>query len=381
MKHRTILVVIAALAVTLLVAIAGSRTNEAVIRFSHDYHVNEVGAKCEDCHASASSATESSADLLPKMDACYTCHDQKTTECSLCHTEKNVTEGRYSPYIAPAREIIFSHQLHTGKTKIECVTCHANVSKANSVPSHGIPPMDKCVDCHRNRQVADNCQTCHSQVELRRPADHGPDWVLDHVESARTNAKSCETCHRPTYCEECHDGAALGLSVRGQTGALVDRVRPLAPAHDGKNLLLLQRRHDLNYRFTHGAEVRSKTSDCATCHETATFCAACHNANSSSTQKPVWHETANFGSGGGHADLARKDIEVCTACHDRDAAEPRCLQCHRKVVAPHPEGFMKDVHGPWHDDNNAVCFVCHDAGSRTAGQGFCGKCHGAENGK
>lgn len=380
MRYRTILILIG-IGVAITAVVAGSKTNEAVIRFSHAYHLDEVGAKCEDCHKDAASATASSANLLPKMEYCYACHDQKTTDCNVCHTETNVQDGKYSPYVAPAREVIFSHQFHVTDQKIECKTCHAGVARATKAPSHCLPAMDVCLDCHRKHKVDDNCKVCHTQVELRRPADHGPDWVLDHVESARQDSKSCENCHRPTYCEECHDGAALGMSIRGKNGAPTDLIGPLATAHEGKDLLILQRQHDLNYRFTHGADVKSKTSDCASCHEMGSFCGACHNPeNDGGRTKPVWHDVAGFGAAGGHAEMARKDIEVCASCHDRDAAEPTCLQCHRTTVSPHPVGFMKDVHGPWHDDNSAVCFVCHESGARRAGEGFCGKCHGAKEG-
>jgi hypothetical protein len=79
-----------------------------------------------------------------------------------------------------------------------------------------------------------------------------------------------------------------------------------------------------------------------------------------------------------HADFGRNDIEVCAGCHDQSGAEPTCMQCHRTIVSPHPDGFMRDVKGTWHDDENAVCFVCHESGARRPGVGFCGGCHGRE---
>ena len=379
MRHRTILLMIG-VAVALTAAVASSKSKEAVIMFSHSYHLTEVGAKCEDCHADAAGATESSANLLPKMESCYKCHDQKATECNVCHTESNVQDGKYSSYVAPARELKFSHASHVGTQKLDCQTCHAAIEKSSKVPSKGIPEMAVCVDCHRQKGITDDCSACHTQVGLRMPADHGPDWVLNHEFEARGDARKCETCHRPSYCEECHQGAALGMSIRNKKDAPADRLGPLAPAHDGKSLLIIQRIHDLNFRYTHGADVKSKTMDCGTCHATATFCAACHNPeNDLGRLKPVWHEVAGFGAAGKHAEMARKDIEVCAACHDRDGADPVCMSCHRSAVSPHPNGFMKDVNGPWHDDNNAVCFVCHDPGGRHPGQGFCGRCHGAKS--
>jgi len=108
---------------------------------------------------------------------------------------------------------------------------------------------------------------------------------------------------------------------------------------------------------------------------------------------PKTHLAANFktigvNTGGGlHADLARKDIESCEACHSGSGADPVCIRCHFdndgvKGTNPktHESGFMHDDHGIWHNTMGAVCFRCHtDANARpngTPGTGFCGYCHG-----
>ena len=131
---------------------------------------------------------------------------------------------------------------------------------------------DGCVDCHHIKQAADQCEACHSQVALRRPTDHLADWVLDHAELARGDKATCAPCHTQTYCQECHDGAALNLNIQGETETPTERIRFTSVAHSGNNLLILQRAHDLNYRYTHGTDVNAKTSDCATCHEMTEFC-------------------------------------------------------------------------------------------------------------
>ena len=48
--------------------------------------------------------------------------------------------------------------------------------------------------------------------------------------------------------------------------------------------MVLQNVHELNYRFTHGIDARSRQTECASCHSTQTFCAQCHEAGGNITQ-------------------------------------------------------------------------------------------------
>jgi hypothetical protein len=370
MKRHAIIALTVMGASALLLSTYASGKNTPVVPFDHKKHIEEVGVACLDCHKEASSATTSATMLLPRIEDCYECHDQSEVNWT-------VPADGSSPWPTPARELIFDHAKHMS-AGLECATCHAGVEKATKAPSDGLPSMALCTDCHKEREVKDDCNVCHSQVQVLRPKDHIADWISDHSIPARSDARSCETCHRQSYCSECHDGAALGLAVRNKEGAPADRIGPMASAHEGNDLLILQRVHDLNYRWTHGSDVRAKTLDCAVCHETQTFCNACHNPeNDANRLRPVWHDMANF-EFYTHADFARRDIEVCAACHEQSGAEPTCMKCHKTIRSPHPDGFMKDNKGSWHDDPNAMCFVCHDNGSRTPGVGFCGKCHGRD---
>ena len=40
----------------------------------------------------------------------------------------------------------------------------------------------------------------------------------------------------------------------------------------------ITRVHDLNYRYSHGIDLKGKTSECQTCHQTETFYAECHDS-------------------------------------------------------------------------------------------------------
>jgi hypothetical protein len=249
-------------AVALIIGTADSKKSGSF--FSHKLHIEEAGLDCDACHGGAASATDAAVNLLPSVDDCTVCHDAG---------ESYIQD--YAAYVPRWRDVIFSHEQHTA-LGLDCNECHAAAAKAEKVPSKALPPMDMCVTCHDNRQVVNECVTCHVHVELIIPEDHGPDFIVDHVELARQNEQSCRSCHTQTYCQECHDGAALGLSVQGEGREPMNRIGPMASAHDGRDILILQRTHDLNYRYTHGTDARTKASDCAICHQTESFCVACH---------------------------------------------------------------------------------------------------------
>ena len=176
--------------------------------------------------------------------------------------------------------------------------------------------------------------------------------------------------------------------------------QPYAPNNfvDGARMQKLNRVHDLNYRYFHGIDARSKRFDCQSCHQIETFCAECHQAeegdfNMSGTV-PASHLKSGFftygvGTGGGeHATLARRDIESCIACHDVQGADPTCITCHQDADGikgtnskTHPSGFMNNEEGDWHSSQGSVCYNCHTSASplSQAGTGFCGYCHGAIN--
>jgi len=50
----------------------------------------------------------------------------------------------------PAQPIPYSHALHAGTLKIPCVYCHATATKSRLA---GIPPVEKCMNCHKVTRV------------------------------------------------------------------------------------------------------------------------------------------------------------------------------------------------------------------------------------
>jgi hypothetical protein len=245
--------------------------------------------------------------------------------------------------------------------------------------------MASCMTCHNGAAAPRECETCHDvPMASLVPASHQPGWTREHGRQARLSDTSCLPCHRAAQCQECHDGAMLTeLAGAGL------RETPFTPAMEGDRGTALERVHGLNYRFVHSLEARAKTSDCLSCHEldAGDFCGQCHNPGGQLGVRPAWHGgagwlTAGVNSGGGrHADLARRDLENCSVCHEGQGQDPACLLCHMDRTPgkgndprTHARGFAADQgEGDFHTDRGASCFSCHV--NQTRPNGFCSYCH------
>ncbi len=305
------------------------------LKFSHKIHVKDLSLDCATCHPAASTSKVSSENLFAGHNDCATCHEEQvTSSCDFCH--KNSMES-ILPRMGPVREILFSHEQHLAMKGVECQTCHIGVDENEIVRELSLPAMATCNTCHNDHKATNTCETCHTNFVTLLPLDHQrSDFRRNHKEFARLGAldASCQTCHTESFCQQCHQ--STGLKSFGQRD-LMTEPRPKTWTKDSKNETILQNVHELNYRFTHGIDAKSRQADCAGCHSAQTFCAECHRAGGNITQgsfKPASHSvpgftTLGFGSGGGlHAEEARRDIESCISCHDVEGNDPTCMTCH-----------------------------------------------------
>jgi hypothetical protein len=312
----------------------GGQDRSEIIKFSHQYHIEEAAIECGSCHPAASTSTFSSENLLGGKADCAGCHDvQDTDDCLKCHIDNT----KLVKFENPVREVIFSHELHVTGQGMQCETCHAGLEKVAFSGKENMPSMATCNTCHNDREVTNTCEACHTNFTSLLPPDHLlSDFTRNHRDMTRLGAleTSCQTCHTEASCQECHQGAGLkAFSPR-------DRVTDAGPRRstwDSPDQTVLQNVHSLNYRFTHGIDAKARQADCASCHSTQTFCADCHSAGGNITQirfKPASHSVAGFttlgaGTGGGlHALEARRDIENCMSCHDVEGRDPSCFTCH-----------------------------------------------------
>lgn len=311
----------------------GERT--PVLKFSHRQHIESAGMECGTCHQNALTSLSAGDNLFGGKPVCATCHDvEDAAGCNTCHFE-----GQDPVAWQPrTTDLLFPHATHTaGAEPMACGVCHAGIEKAEGEAPTAFPAMTVCYDCHNDRKLSNTCEQCHTNFAMLVPDDHRvSDFTRRHGDETRLGALTveCRTCHTETFCQECHQGSGLKSFTRR------DRMTDPGPrrsTQDAPDPTVLQNVHELNYRFTHGIDARSRRLDCASCHSAQTFCAECHAAGGNITQpqfKPASHLVAGFaligrGSGGGlHAEEARRDLETCMSCHDIDGQDPTCLTCH-----------------------------------------------------
>ena len=152
----------------------------------------------------------------------------------------------------------FSHQQHAAslnRSGVECVACHAvGAASGDLRPAPGV-----CHSCHAPgegglgegeglRRAPRQCSVCHPVVAA--PESHAAGWLALHGPEARSDARSCTTCHTRSSCIDCHD--------RRQNGAFAV--------------------HDPSWIRTHGIAARAAPATCDTCH-TQSECLACHTSS------------------------------------------------------------------------------------------------------
>lgn len=261
------------------------------IRPLHAVHAaNDVG--CETCHAGVLASKMGTDDLLPRKEACTPCHDvEDVAACETCH-EDAAAPLPIARLGRPAER--FNHEAHHGRD-IECATCHPSDGAGEPTAA----AKATCRGCHATTSGLTDCETCHGDLEPRRPVSHTSIWGGTHAIEARVGAADCANCHTQTDCEDCHSG---------------ENVNP--------------RVHPLDFEFGHARVARNAETDCASCHEEREFCGACHLAERVLPQSHSRSDWLISTSGGRHAEEARFDLESCAACHEADNAAPTCAPCH-----------------------------------------------------
>lgn len=112
----------------------------------------------------------------------------------------------------PNAKCQFCHQGVSGSSRDACSDCHATMRPRShglrfQGPRHGrlaADTPDACATCHE----VDYCTACHQIA----PPSHFPlaAFTRNHTQRARTNTRSCLTCHSfEATCERCHDVSAV----------------------------------------------------------------------------------------------------------------------------------------------------------------------------
>ena len=106
----------------------------------------------------------------------------------------------YNQGYEPDQPIPFSHKLHAGQYKIDCLYCHAGVETARHSP---VPSLNVCMNCHltvkTESQWIQKLMTAYTEgtpVSWEK-VNLLPDFVkFSHFHHVKAG-KQCQTCHGP----------------------------------------------------------------------------------------------------------------------------------------------------------------------------------------
>ena len=248
-----------------------------------------------------------------------------------------------------------------------------------------------CVTCH----TRDDCASCHPAplpaaaasltprrpaaapgvaVSRRLPLNHQiPGFDQRHGDLSAA-APSCGGCHAEVTCVRCHGGdptPAAGASTRVRASIVAGaihqpptRVRPSSRATAAAPMTSAVPTagfHPPAYELQHAPDAWNGLLECANCHETQTFCRACHQdagVSASGRLGAGYHDAQPFWLLR-HAQPARQALESCAGCH----TQRECLQCHSSTgafrISPHGSDFDADG---MRERAGRMCFACHLGG-------------------
>jgi hypothetical protein len=331
---------------------------EIPIVFDHASHLGGRGLECEDCHDVATTSRSPSDNLLPREEACVTCHAQTTRiggrgqveideRCAQCHPGQDELIRRT---IVPPSHLRFSHADHQDEG---CERCHTRVRVRGLATSDDLPGMQLCLGCHDGRRVEAQCRTCHltepdgrlrtllggEQLQPPRWMDdleHDATWVQRHSRATGGHIRLCRSCHQDHECLACHDG----------------NVRP-REVHPG------------DWQSVHSVEARAGEIRCQSCHRGQSFCRTCHlrsgvswgsspgtiaSTSNAVHQDPTWAARPTPR----HAREARRALTTCVSCHSGQD----CVSCHA-LINPHPPGFEGRRCQALVRAGSRACRACH----------------------
>jgi ubiquinol-cytochrome c reductase cytochrome b subunit len=210
-----------------------------------------------------------------------------------------------------------------------------------------------CQSCHKPFF----CQACHQQ---RRPSSHlRPDWLKFHFGNAADELRTCDICHTPDYCADCHRLTRHDTAWLRQHGATLTKFGETK-------------------RF--GAMTLHQL--CYQCH-TRQSCDECHQG-----ALPESHKVPDFLQR--HGELAKSgdktmatanrqaNAQTCATCH----TQAFCTNCHmgaKPKSHEQPNFVAQGIRGAGRGKSGHAlealrkgvqsCATCHE-------QKFCANCHG-----
>jgi hypothetical protein len=132
------------------------------IAYSHKQHL-ALGLQCLDCH---SSADTSAAATIPSVRKCMLCHAKIATNkpeikklAVYAASKREIPWERIYGFPVEA-SVKFRHAPHI-RAKVDCATCHGDMTQATTAQLLVRHNMGTCLSCHRQYKASEECAACH----------------------------------------------------------------------------------------------------------------------------------------------------------------------------------------------------------------------------
>jgi hypothetical protein len=164
MNRRLVLILLLVLVLGGAAAIAmASRPAGPVqpVAFSHKIHVGDRGISCVFCHQGVTTTANA---LLPSTATCMDCHRVvKPDSPEVKKVAAAFQAGEAIPWVRVTDLpdfVRFTHRRHI-QAKVDCTSCHGDVSRMDRVHKAKSLTMGSCLSCHHQKQAPTDCLTCH----------------------------------------------------------------------------------------------------------------------------------------------------------------------------------------------------------------------------
>jgi hypothetical protein len=137
-----------------------------------------------------------------------------------------ITQARrvgFNQGFTPVQPINFSHKIHAGDNKVNCMYCHFAADKGRHA---GVPPTELCLNCHTKIKTnspeilkVKEAFTSGKNIKWEK-VNHFPSFAyFNHSQHVRIGKVSCQECHGPVetmakvrqekalnmgWCLDCH---------------------------------------------------------------------------------------------------------------------------------------------------------------------------------
>jgi len=152
--------------VVLLRASARPEAPRQPIEFDHWLHVTKKDGpelECTFCHENVD---KSSHATIPNITTCMGCHETEKTDSPEVQKLAAFAERKEQPpwrrvyWLEPEANAFYTHKAHI-RAGLECTTCHGQVGQMHRVRREVNQTMGWCMDCHRSKNVSNDCYVCH----------------------------------------------------------------------------------------------------------------------------------------------------------------------------------------------------------------------------